>query len=211
MSPASHAAAAFGVGFALGAAPGPVQVLLLTEASRGGVRRGVQAMAGANLTLAALGAVLALWLSGIEISPTLLRVVRVAGGLFLAYAGFDTIRAAGREIDDGAFGPAPGRASGPPPAVRGVAAVLLNPGALLFLATTGSALLASASADGGTPLAIATLIAMVAGVAAVDFMAVLVGSRGRRLPVRWRVRLFRGLGVLLIAIGAVFLAGAALG
>jgi threonine/homoserine/homoserine lactone efflux protein len=211
VSPASHAAAAFGVGFALGAAPGPVQVLLLTEASRGGVRRGVQAMAGANLTLAALGAVLALWLSGIEISPTLLRVVRVAGGLFLAYAGFDTIRAAGREIDDGAFGPAPGRASGPPPAVRGVAAVLLNPGALLFLATTGSALLASASADGGTPLAIATLIAMVAGVAAVDFMAVLVGSRGRRLPVRWRVRLFRGLGVLLIAIGAVFLAGAALG
>src|SRR5205085_7168581 len=55
----SHPAAAFGLGAALGAAPGPVQVLLLGETARGGVRRGLKAMAGANGTFGVLLAALA--------------------------------------------------------------------------------------------------------------------------------------------------------
>src|SRR5439155_13028132 len=131
--------------------------------------------AAANLTLASLGAILALWLAGIAISPGLLRTVRVAGGLFLIYAGADTWRhaaskmpgAGGEDGDGDASGAGPRAAASP--AVRGMLAVLLNPGALLFLATTGSALLAAASADGGTALALFTLFAMVLGVSAVDF------------------------------------------
>ena len=42
--------AAFGLGLALGTSPGPVQLLLFTEASRGGVGRGLRVMAGANAT-----------------------------------------------------------------------------------------------------------------------------------------------------------------
>jgi threonine/homoserine/homoserine lactone efflux protein len=211
----SHAAAAFSVGFVLGAAPGPVQVVLLTEASRGGIRRGLQAMVAANLTLAALGAILAVWLAGITISADLLRTVRVAGGLFLIYAGVDTWRNAHTKMPTGADGEADADAAGPrataSPAVRGMLAVLLNPGALLFLATTGSALLAAASADGGTGLALFTLAALVLGVAAVDFVAVMVGSQGRRLSDSRRALLFRVLGSVLVGIGVAFLVGAAVG
>lgn len=224
MNALSHAAAAFSVGFALGAAPGPVQVVLLAESSRGGIRRGLKAMVAANLTLAALGAILAVWLAGLTISPDLLRTVRVAGGLFLIYAGVDTWRSAetkmaarvdpelsaraGLHVEvDAAASP---RASAPP-AVRGMLAVLLNPGALLFLATTGSALLAAASADGGTGLALFTLAALVLGVAVVDFVAVVVGSQGRRLSGPRRILLFRVLGTVLVGIGAAFLVEAAAG
>jgi threonine/homoserine/homoserine lactone efflux protein len=51
--------AALGLGIALGASPGPVQLLLFSEASRGGAGRGLRAMAGANATFGAMMLVLA--------------------------------------------------------------------------------------------------------------------------------------------------------
>jgi len=44
MSDLAHPAAAFGLGIALGTSPGPVQLLLFSEASRGGAGRGLRAM-----------------------------------------------------------------------------------------------------------------------------------------------------------------------
>jgi len=135
----------------------------------------------------------------------------VAGGLFLIYAGVDTWRNAHTKMPGDADAAAAGPRATASPAVRGMLAVLLNPGALLFLATTGSALLASASEDGGTGLALFTLAALVLGVAAVDFVAVMVGSQGRRLSDSRRVLLFRVLGSVLVGIGVAFLVGAAVG
>ena len=43
-------AAAFGLGLALGTSPGPVQVLLVAEAARGGAARGLRTMLAANAT-----------------------------------------------------------------------------------------------------------------------------------------------------------------
>ena len=68
--------AAFGLGIALGASPGPVQLLLFSEASRGGAGRGLRAMAGANATFGAMMLVLAAGLSSLEPGETFLRVVR---------------------------------------------------------------------------------------------------------------------------------------
>jgi len=69
--------AAFGLGVALGASPGPVQLLLFSEASRGGAGRGLRAMAGANATFGAMMLLLAAGLSSLEPGETFLRVVKV--------------------------------------------------------------------------------------------------------------------------------------
>jgi homoserine/homoserine lactone efflux protein len=203
MNAPAHIGAAFALGMALGGAPGPVQVLLLAESSRGGLRRGLAVMVAANGTLAALGGVLALWLSGVVISAGFLRAVRTVGGLFLLYIGIETWRSAGREE-----GEQESARAGAKPATRGALAVLLNPGAFLFLATTGSAMLASASRDGGAGLSLLTLAGMIAGVSTVDFAMVLAGSRSHYLPTSWRSVVFGILGGVLVGIGALFLYGA---
>jgi len=89
---------------------------------------------------------------------------------------------------------------------KGVAAVLLNPGAWVFFATTASALMANATSDGGTGAALAAAVAMAIGVSCSDLTFTILGSGGRRLfgerGLRW-IRI--GLAVLLVAIGVAFL------
>ena len=84
--------AAFGLGVALGASPGPVQLLLFSEASRGGAGRGLRAMAGANATFGLMMLLLAAGLSSLEPGDTFLRVVKVIGGAFLVFLAVDAIR-----------------------------------------------------------------------------------------------------------------------
>ena len=84
--------AAFGLGVALGASPGPVQLLLFSEASRGGAGRGLRAMAGANATFGLMMLLLAAGLSSLEPGETFLRVVKVIGGAFLVFLAVDAIR-----------------------------------------------------------------------------------------------------------------------
>src|SRR5215218_5059135 len=69
--------AAFAFGFALGAAPGPVQLLILSQTARRGLRGGLRVMLGANLTLLAILLALAVGLSAAQPSDTALRVLRV--------------------------------------------------------------------------------------------------------------------------------------
>src|SRR4029450_4368257 len=72
-----------------------------------------------------------------------LRAVKVIGGGFLVFLAVDAIREGRRPkvVDD------PG--GGLHPSVRGIVAVLLNPGVYVFLATTGTAVVASAVDEGG--------------------------------------------------------------
>jgi threonine/homoserine/homoserine lactone efflux protein len=190
----AHPATAFGLGVALGAAPGPVQVLLLGETARGGARRGLRAMAGANGTFGVLLLALAAGVSFVEPSGAFLRAVRIAGGavlLFIAASSLvESIRgSSGQE-------PAQPRLS---PFARGVLAVLVNPGALIFLATSASALLAGAAEDGGRGFAFVTAAAMLLGVMVVDASMVLLAAGGTRLLTR------RG----SVALGVVLSAGLA--
>jgi threonine/homoserine/homoserine lactone efflux protein len=169
------ALSAFGLGAALGALPGPVQFVLLTEASRGGLRRGFTAMAGANGTFGILLVALAAGLSVAAPTSTALRVLKVVGGVFLLYVAADAfreMRSPTREKQDR------GRAG---PAVKGVLAVLLNPGAWIFLATTASAVFTEGVRRGGRPLALVLALAMMVGLACVDGSFVLLAGGGRRL------------------------------
>ncbi len=85
------------------------------------------------------------------------------------------------------------------PTLRGVVSVVLNPGAWIFFATTASAVIADATAEGGRDAAMAAAFSMTLGVSLSDFMFTLLGSGGRTLVgdrgLRWiRSALAIGLG-----------------
>ena len=158
MSDLAHPAAAFGLGIALGTSPGPVQLLLFSEASRGGARRGLRAMAGANGTFGTMLLVLALGVSSLRPGAGFVRVVQVIGGSFLLFLAVDALR------ESHAPDLPEGDRSGLHPTIRGAIAVVGNPGVYVFLATTGTAVLADATDAGGRSIAVLSALALLAGV-----------------------------------------------
>jgi threonine/homoserine/homoserine lactone efflux protein len=186
--------AAFGLGVALGASPGPVQLLLFSEASRGGAGRGLHAMAGANATFGLMMLLLAAGLSSLEPGETFLRVVKVIGGAFLVFLAVDAIRESRRpQVVDEAR-------AGLHPTVRGIVAVLLNPGVYVFLATTGTAVVASAVDEGGRGLAVVTVVALLVGVSLMDSAMVLLGAGAHHVSEGF-LRILSD--VLAVAMGAL--------
>jgi threonine/homoserine/homoserine lactone efflux protein len=198
----SPAAAGFGLGIALASAPGPVQAVLMAEAIRGGIARGFRAMAGASLTFASLLVSLALGQSVAAPSGVVLRVLKVAGGALLLWLAVEGFRSVGK-VD-----PALADRRALPPAVRGILAIVLNPGAWLFLAAVASPLFADATKVGGTRGALFAAAALVFGLAMGDGAVVLIGGLGVRRAGegvgRW-VR--RGLAVVLAGLGVWLVIG----
>jgi threonine/homoserine/homoserine lactone efflux protein len=190
----AHPAAAFGLGVALGASPGPVQLLLFSEASRGGVRRGLRVMAGANGTFGVMLLLLAAGFSTVKPGDTFLTAIRVIGGAFLLFLAIDAFREnrrVERPVDSGRT---------LHPSIRGIVAVVLNPGAYVFLATTGAAVVADAAHDGGRALAFVTAAALLVGVSLIDGSMVVLGSGTHRVG----ERALRVIGdVLALGLGAL--------
>ena len=100
MSWYSHIGAAFALGFALGAAPGPVQLLILTETAKRGFSGGLRVMLGANGTLFLVMVALAFGFSSLAPGEGLLRALRVVGGGFLIFLALDELRRVRREAGD---------------------------------------------------------------------------------------------------------------
>jgi threonine/homoserine/homoserine lactone efflux protein len=199
----SHAGAAFALGFALGAAPGPVQLLILSETARRGLSGGLRVMLGANGTLFLVMVVLALGFSSLAPSDAILNTLHVVGGGFLIYLAADELLRLRREAGDAPPEAITGRTLGP--TARGVVSVLLNPGAWVFFATTASAVIASATADGGRDAALVAALAMTIGVSISDFTFTVLGTGGRRLVGDRGLRWVRGaLSIGLAAIGVAF-------
>lgn len=191
-------ASAFALGLVLASSPGPVQAVLLAETARGGRRQGFAAMLGANGALAALLLALAGGLALVTPGGSAARLIRFGGGVFLLLLAWDAWRHAGRQATDTAR-----RQLRPGP--RGVLAVILNPGAWIFLATAAAALMAEAIRSGGRGLAVLTAVAMTAGVAVIDGTLVLIASEGRaRLGTAGRTRLAYVLAAALAVFGSVF-------
>jgi threonine/homoserine/homoserine lactone efflux protein len=198
--------AGLGLGIALAGAPGPVQAILLAEALRGGARRGLRAMVGANLMLGALLVALALGVSIAVPSDPLLRALKLVGGVFIVFLGIDGFRSASAANTEAAAERKKAERKGNvelPPAARGALAVILNPPAWLFLATAASSLMASATRAGGTSTALLAALALLLGVAAGDGTLVLasgLGLRRARSDVGRQLR--RALAVVLVVLGA---------
>lgn len=187
--------AAFGIGIALGGVPGVVQAVLLSEAVRGGVARGLRVMAGASLTFALLLGALALGVAAVAPGRAVIRILDVAGGALLLWLAVDGLRS-GRQTDQ-----APAERRAVPPAVRGSLAVLLNPGSWLFLGTVAPSLLAAASRAGGLAGTAAAALALLVGLAIGDGAVVILGGiglrRGGERLAKWIRQLLAGvLGVL---------------
>jgi threonine/homoserine/homoserine lactone efflux protein len=188
--------AGLGLGVALAGAPGPVQAVLLAESVRGGAARGFRAMAGANLTFAALLVALALGLSVAPPSGPILRVLKVAGGALLIWLAIDGLRSRG-EVEAASTD----RRS-VPPVVKGALAVLINPGAWLFLGTAATSLFAAATQSGGRGAALLAAAALVLGLALGDGAVVLLGGLGlRRAGERVGVWIRRVLALILAGLG----------
>jgi threonine/homoserine/homoserine lactone efflux protein len=184
------------LGLALAGAPGPVQAVLLAEAVRGGVPRGFRALAGAAATFGLLLLSLALGLSVAPPSGLALRILQAVGGAFLLWLAGEAFRS-GDEV-----GPPPPKGRAFPPAVRGALAVLLNPGAWLFLGAVASPLFAGASQRGGTGSALIVAIALMIGLAIGDVAVVLLGGLGlRRLDERAGRLVRRVLALVLAGLG----------
>jgi len=191
------------IGLALASAPGPVQAVLLAEAHRGGMARGFRAMAGALLTFGFLLAGIALGLSLKPPGGPMLRVLQGAGGAFLLWLAIEGFRA--RTPAEGA----PADQASSPPAIRGALAVLLNPGAWLFLATVGSSLLSSAGRDGRLGGSLLAAMALLTGCAIGDGAVVLLGGVGlRRADARVGTWVRRALAALLAGLGLWLVAAA---
>jgi threonine/homoserine/homoserine lactone efflux protein len=193
---ASPIAAALGVGIALAGAPGPVQAVLLSESVRGGVPRGLRALAGSSLTFGVLLTGLTLGISVATPGGAALRILKGAGGALLLWLAFDGLRSA-----NSAGRPASER-RGLPPIARGSMAIVLNPGAWLFLAAVASPLLASAQRDGGKASAFVAALALLVGAGTGDLAVVLLGGLGvRRAGHHVELWTRRVLAIVLFGLG----------
>lgn len=196
MAAEASALAGLSLGIALAAAPGPVQAVLLTEAVRGGLARGFRALAGAAATFGVLLVSLALGLSVASPSGLVLRIMKVAGGAFLLWLAVDGFRSAG-DVEA-----APAERRKLPPAARGSLAVLLNPGAWLFLGAVASPLFLEAARVGGRWTAVLAATALMVGLALGDGAVVLIGGIGvRRSSAKVGLWVRRALAILLAGLG----------
>lgn len=189
---------ALGIGIALAGAPGPVQAVILSEATAGGVRRGLLAVAGASAGFGLLLLPTAVGLARVTIGPGVVGILQVLGGAFLLLLALDGLRSGAASTGDSGTR-RPSRL-GPP--VRGSLAVLLNPGAWLFIATVAAPLFARAGAAAGVAGALAAALALMAGAASGDAALAVVGGLGlRRAGPRAGGWIRRGLAVVLAALG----------
>lgn len=192
---ASPALAGLALGIALAGAPGPVQAVLLAESVRGGIARGLRAMAGANLTFGLLLVSAALGLSVAPPRGMVLQILKIAGGVFLLWLAAEGFRS--RDQLDQATADRPSLH----PAARGSLAVLFNPGSWLFLGTVASSLLSGAARQ-GTGNALFAALALLAGLAMGDGAVVLLGCTGlQRAGERVGRWVRRTLAVVLAGLG----------
>ncbi|MDH5312467.1 MAG: LysE family transporter [Actinomycetota bacterium] len=198
-----QAAQAFVLGAALGAAPGPVQLMIVNETARHGIGQGFRVMIGANGTLFIVLATLALGFSTADPSPGIVRGLRIVGGLFLVSLAIRELRSLRRaSTNPTSETPVGGRLGA---TARGAALVILNPGAWIFFATTAAAVMARANAEGGRETALFTAVAMTLGVSLTDLGSALVGTGSRALLGERALTWVRtGLSVVLLGIGAGF-------
>jgi threonine/homoserine/homoserine lactone efflux protein len=153
-------------------------------------------MAGANITFGLLLAAVAAGFSEL-VAGGWVRFIDVAGGLLLLWLAVDGMRSSLR-----AHTMADGGRARIPAFVRGATVVLLNPGGWLFLATVGASVFAAADVAGGRPLAVASALAITAGLALGDATVVTLGGLGLgRARAGTRAWIQRGLAVLLAGLG----------
>ncbi|HYN48371.1 MAG TPA: LysE family transporter [Candidatus Nanopelagicales bacterium] len=162
------------LGLAAGFAPGPLLALILAQSIRFGTREGLKVAAAPLLTdvpIVALSTVLVAVAAGT--AGGILGVISLAGAVFVAYLGIESIRTTGVQA---------GRPDEAPRSwARGALVNALSPHPYLFWVTVGAPTLIRAWAEG--PLAAAAFLAgfYACLVGAKMLLAVIAGRSGGRL------------------------------
>lgn len=199
---------ALAIGLAVASAPGPVQAIVVSEAMRGGVTRGLAAALGAAGSFLLLLVLVALGLSVAAPSGGIVRVLQCVGGIVLLWFAGEGYRSAAdtaRQSDDLVGGrlPAP---------LRVAIAVLVFPGTWIFTAGIASPLISAARVASGQWVALAVATSLVAGSTLGNVVISVLAGWSRRVAsgaiVTW---IRRALALLLGAIGLAMIATAVLG
>lgn len=184
------------IGFVSGISPGPLMTLVLTSTLERGFKAGVLTAIAPLLTDAPI--ILLSFLVLRQVPESFLTLVTLAGGLFIIWLGFLTIRSARQ-----AQGIEEAEEAGGRDLWRGALVNFLNPHPWLFWMTVGVPFLIKSWNE-----AVWQAVVFVAGL-----YGLLVGSkivvawataRGRRfLNSLWYRRLLVGCGALLVGLGGV--------
>jgi threonine/homoserine/homoserine lactone efflux protein len=183
-------------GLTAGFSPGPLTVLVIGETLRHGLRSGLQVSIAPILTDIPVILAAVLILDQTMSFPGAFGVVSLAGGLFLLYLGYGSLRFRGLEIDTARI---------PANSIRkGITVNLLNPNPYLFWVSVGTPTLLAALEISWMPAAAFLGSFFFFIIAAKALLAKIVdGSRAflNSSAYRWIMRL---LGLLLTAYALVF-------
>ncbi|MDG4549315.1 MAG: LysE family transporter [Candidatus Contendobacter sp.] len=184
------------LGLSGGLAPGPLLTLVASETLRHGARAGVRVALAPLLTDLPIVLATVSLLRPLTDQAAPLALIQMSGGLYLAWLGIQGLRFRGAELE-------PTQPAGS--LRRGIVANFLNPSPYLFWLTVGTPTVLAAWRE-GWPAAAAFVVA---------FYALLVGSKVSLAIALGRARhllrsggyivLMRGLGLLLLAYGLLFL------
>jgi threonine/homoserine/homoserine lactone efflux protein len=172
---------AFAIGFSIASIPGPTIILIATETIKGGARAGLAAMMAPVLIDAAVMVPLG-WFLQEFVSSDLAKTLGIAGGCFLAWLGFQSIRAVKTSSNPGtaAVTVAPGKPSGSSFAKAAITH-FTSPYPYLYWSTVGGSYIRQALArDGFWEAAVFPLGFWLGAVTFTTAMIYLL-ARGRRL------------------------------
>ena len=118
------------LGLAAGFSPGPLTVLVIAETLRHGLRSGIQVAIAPVLTDVPIILLFMLAMERMLQHPEFFGAVSLAGGIFLLWLGYGSIRTRGLELDASGLAPHSIR--------KGIAVNLLNPNPYIFWASVGT-------------------------------------------------------------------------
>jgi threonine/homoserine/homoserine lactone efflux protein len=184
-------------GLSGGLTPGPLLTLVVSQTLQHGVKEGIKVAIAPLLT--DLPIVLAAFFVIAQFSEmeTVLDVIAILGGIYLAYLGFESLTFKGAELDVKDVNPRSIR--------KGIIANFLNPNPYVFWLTVGGPSVLKALNIGWLPAAlfIAGLYLFLVG--SKVMVAILVGKSRRFLKSRNYIYTIRALGVVLFVFAGLFI------
>jgi threonine/homoserine/homoserine lactone efflux protein len=183
-------------GLSAGLSPGPLLTLVITETLKGGVPAGVRVALAPLVTDAPIIAGSLLLLAAFAHAMTFVGVVAMAGGLFIAWMGYENITFSGVGAKADILQSSPLR--------TGILANLLNPNPYVFWLTVGGPLIFGARQSGPMPAALFLILFYACLVGSKVLVAVAVGHSRRFLKSRVYIWSIRGLGFLLVIFAWFF-------
>lgn len=176
-------------GLSSGFSPGPLLALVIAQTIRHGVKEGIKVSAAPLITDVPIIAMAVFLLSGFAHVHTVLGWISIAGGLFVIYLAWETVRAAQPRAD---MGNRQVQSLG-----RGVAVNALSPHPYLFWITVGAPIVIRAREQSLTAAAVFILCFLFSLVGAKVLVAVLVGRTKGVLAGKVYRYIMRVLGLLL--------------